>query len=531
MESGIALTVKDNKPFDMEVVVKAGSSSIKTRIFVIFLLFTIVLLGVLWFFQIIYLDDFYKILKKHETENVLAQTQEILEKNDEDIELQLDKLAASHKVAIFVTDKSGAKRFCAEHLSNSELSSMPNYLFKAFYKEAKQENGEALIEYQGSKLKKALIDEGLVDPDDLLKKISDSSKKIKYTISDEEYQSRFIQNEGDDYAESIILVKIIGKQDKEQVIMVNSVLTPVDATVMTLKIELIVISGLVIIISLLIATIFSNKLTKSIVDLNEKAKTLAKGDYSVKFNSREYKEISELTDTLNYAAGELNKIDSLQKELIANVSHDLRTPLTLIKGYSEVMRDIPGEDTPENIQQIIDETDRMTMLVNDLLDISRIQAGMIELNLSHFNITESIKAVLERYNKLCMVGGYHIDFVYDEEVFVFADEQKIFQVIYNLVSNAINYTGDDKLVTVSQIVKNDILRIEVKDTGKGVSQEDIPYIWDRYYKDKKNHKRAVQGTGLGLSIVKNILEMHNAHYGVFSKNDQGATFWFELKRS
>ena len=116
----------------------------------------------------------------------------------------------------------------------------------------------------------------------------------------------------------------------------------------------------------------------------------------------------------------------------------------------------------------------------------------------------------------------------DDEIYVEADEQKMYQVIYNLVNNAINYTGEDKKVTVHQKMTDGILRIEVIDTGNGVKQEDIPYVWDRYYKDKTTHKRALQGTGLGLSIVKNVLELHGAKYGVSSIRGKGATFWFEL---
>jgi signal transduction histidine kinase len=136
---------------------------------------------------------------------------------------------------------------------------------------------------------------------------------------------------------------------------------------------------------------------------------------------------------------------------------------------------------------------------------------------------------LERYNKLREVDGYTIDFIYDDEVTVYADEQKMYQVLYNLVNNAINYTGEDKKVSVVQKVSGNTLRIEVSDTGDGVKQEDIPYVWDRYYKDKSAHKRAIQGTGLGLSIVKNVLELHGAKYGVSSVQGQGATFWFEIQ--
>ena len=263
-------------------------------------------------------------------------------------------------------------------------------------------------------------------------------------------------------------------------------------------------------------------------DRNHAARELAKGDYSVEFSGKDYREIAELSETLNFAARELEKTEGFRKELLANVSHDLRTPLTMIIAYAEGMRDLPGENTPENIQVIIDESRRLTNLVNDMLDISKLQAGVLEKETSIYNLTESIESVLERYNKLKEQEGYSIEFQYEQEVFVEADEFKIFQVIYNLINNAINYTGADKWVLVRQLIKDEVVRIEVTDTGEGIAKEALPYVWNRYYKVDKTHKRAVMGTGLGLAIVKNILILHEADYGVESEPGKGSTFWFEL---
>ena len=133
--------------------------------------------------------------------------------------------------------------------------------------------------------------------------------------------------------------------------------------------------------------------------------------------------------TLNYAAKELSKVETLRRDLIANVSHDLRTPLTMITGYSEVMRDLPGENTPENVQVIIDEANRLTTLVNDMLDLSKMQSGAQKLSPSFFDLTESVRDILGRYNKLT---DYDIRFTADRDVTVYADELKISQVVYNL---------------------------------------------------------------------------------------------------
>ena len=493
---------------------KKSRISVKWKTFFIFVVFAIVLLGVLWLFQIVYLNDFYKIIKKQETEAVLKDVEDILytsENPNDDIE----KLAASNNLGIYITDKNGVPLYNAEYISNSQLSSLPQFMFGLFYDQAVANGGEAVIEFKGSEMQKKVeraryafenigenpepqtesdagtveeSDEDNVDDADENESDADETEsseeavpekqagKIAYTIPEEKREEVFRQNIGNEMAESVIYVHIIENNGLEEVIMVNSVLTPVDATVSTLKVQLRFISAIMLVIAFVLAATLSRSLSRSIIRINDGAKRLADGDYSVKFNSRDYMEVAELSDTLNYTATELGKTDSFQKELIANVSHDLRTPLTMIKGYAEVMRDIPGENTPENVQVIIDETERLTGLVNDMLDISKLKAGTITIQPEEYNITESIRHVLERYNKLREVEGYTIDFQYDDEVIVYADEQKMYQVLYNLVNNAINYTGPDKKVTVIQKVIDDTLRIEVKDTGDGVKQEDIPYV-------------------------------------------------------
>ena len=278
---------------------------------------------------------------------------------------------------------------------------------------------------------------------------------------------------GQERGESVISIDLVTVEGIDGMLFVNTQLTPVDATVNTLR--------------------------------------------------------AELSDVLNATALELNKNENLRRELIANVSHDLRTPLTMIIAYAEVMRDLPGENTPENVQVVIDEAERLTNLVNDMLDISKLQAGVMVKNAEVYNLTQSIQSVFERYNKLKEQDGYTIEFEFDREAQVEADEYKIFQVIYNLINNAINYTEKNKTVWVRQKVIGEKVRIEVTDSGEGIAPEALPYVWERYYKVDKTHKRAVMGTGLGLSIVKNILELHNADYGVESEVGQGSTFWFELE--
>lgn len=315
----------------------------------------------------------------------------------------------------------------------------------------------------------------------------------------------------------------------EYVIMMDSELIPLSTTVQTLQKQFGWIMCILIMGALIVALAISRIICAPMQKMSNSAMKLAKGDYSVEFAGGGYKEADELAEALNYAAEELAKNDDLQKELVANISHDLRTPLTMIKGYSEVMRDIPGENNPENVQVIIDETERLTELVNDMLDLSKIRSGTRRPELEEFNLTETVRAVIQRYEKLTERDNYSISFEADEDVYVTADRTMMLQVIYNLVNNAINYTGDDRRVSIVQSVWDNSVRISVIDTGDGISDEDLPYIWDRYYKVDKVHRIAKVGTGLGLSIVKGILEAHGFSYGVDSRVGEGSNFWFEME--
>ncbi len=308
----------------------------------------------------------------------------------------------------------------------------------------------------------------------------------------------------------------------------HAMITPVDATVSTLQIQLYIITAIMILASVAIALVLSDVIAKPLVRLNNGAKKLSRGNYNADFNGSGYLEVKELSDTLNSAAIELSKVDELRRELIANISHDLRTPLALIYSYAEMMQDFPDEITATQVQTIMSETKRLSSLVNDILDVSKLETSAMELHMHSYNLTESIGDTAARLSELLKNDGYSIVFEHSEDVYVTADEAKITQAFYNLLTNAVNYSTDDKHIVVRQSRVQSSVRIEVLDHGDGIAPENIPYIWDRYYKVDKKHKRAITGTGLGLSIVKKIFELHGAEYGVESEFGKGSVFWFQL---
>nr|AHF26150.1 histidine kinase [uncultured bacterium Contigcl_1774] len=286
--------------------------------------------------------------------------------------------------------------------------------------------------------------------------------------------------------------------------------------------------GAILIATALVGFTMARSISEPIIETNEAAKQLSESRYKRPPHSGGYREIAELNDTLVRAAENLGKVEDLQRELIANISHDLRTPLTMIIGYAEAMRDIPEEVTPENMQIIIDETNRLNSMVNEVLDFSRLRTGNLELEEKPFSLTEQIREIVGRISKMTAAEGYTLLFDPPEERTVTGDSGRISQVLYNLIGNALTYTGEDKTVRITQRDTGSGVRVEISDSGEGIPKDELPYIFDRYYRSRENHRRAVIGSGLGLNICRSILEKHGARYGVRSEEGQGTTFWFEL---
>lgn len=307
-----------------------------------------------------------------------------------------------------------------------------------------------------------------------------------------------------------------------------AMITPVSATVSTLQAQLYIITCIMFLLSVVLAVIISRRISRPIEEINKGAKVLASGKFDTHFAGHGFLEIKELSDTLNTAAAELSKVENLRRELMANISHDLRTPLALIYSYAEMMHDFPDEITPGQTQIIMDETRRLTSLVNDILDVSRLETGTLNLRKTTYNLTESIGVTINRTAELVKNDGYVLIHEHDGDVYVNADEVKITQAFYNLLINAIHYSGEDKKITIRQSLSDEMVKIEVIDHGEGITPENMPYIWDRYYKVDKKHKRAIAGTGLGLSIVKKIIDLHGGSCGVESEAGKGSTFWFKL---
>ena len=333
-----------------------------------------------------------------------------------------------------------------------------------------------------------------------------------------------------EYGEEYVYgTKISLYNDSEVYLYVSKSIELFQAATSQMNVRLWLIALFMFILSFAVSSAVSGWLTRPLTEMTKKARQLAHGDFNVDFHGTDYgQEMVELADMLNYARDELSKTDKMQKELIANVSHDFKTPLTMIKAYASMIMEISGnipEKRNKHAQVIVDEADRLTSLVSDVLDLSKIQSGIESLKLTAVDMSAYLLEIVGRFHYLTETQGYCLETDIDDDLYARVDEVKMGQALYNLIGNAVNYTGEDKKVFVSMKRQEGNIRFAVRDTGAGIKQKELADIWDRYYRSSKSHKRPVNGTGLGLSIVKTIFEKHGFAFGVQSEEGKGSTFY------
>lgn len=467
---------------------KKNFKTIRNTVWIYFAIFIVSIIALLWFSFGVSLESTYKRTK---TKNIFETASYILTgwSQDEFTTDNLDLLAYDNDMCILIQDAYGNGVYSYDMMAN-------NCLVHGIY-------SAGLYRYRA----KAVA----------------SSSGIYYA---EVKNPRF-------NTDTMLFVMVLGdRADPSGYIFLNTSLEPLDSTKTIINSQIFQISIMLLVLGLGISYFLARLIETPIVRITKSAKKLGHGDYSAEFDGRGYSETETLAETLNYAAAEISKVDSLRRDLIANISHDLRTPLTMVKAYAEMIRDLSGDNPAkrsEHVNIIIEESDRLAALVNDILDLSKLESGSEGLNLSKFSITKKIHEIMGRYTLLSEQQGYSFYVNAETDFETEADIIKIEQVLYNLINNAVNYTGENKNVYINLLIKDkDTARIEITDTGKGIEPDLLPLIFDRYYRAEKN-KREVIGTGLGLSIVKQILKRHNFKFGVRSEIGAGSTFWFEVK--
>lgn len=454
-------------------------NSLKRKIWQYLIIFSLVIILFLWLFQVIFINKYYEYTKTKDIKHIANKL--LTAYNSENIYDTLDEISYQENLCIEITS------------SNSTL-------------------------YRSSTTSNCLFSKGVLKESF----INSGNKEETYNLQNPQFANKTI-------LEAI-------KLDDNLYAFLSTSLEPLDSTAKILKEQLLIISILILSLSLLIGYFISKRLSKPIVDISKKANLIAKGKIKKEFTSdSDILEIEDLNNSLNEMMIELGKTEELEKDLLANVSHDLKTPLTMIKAYAEMVRDLTYNDKEKrdsNLNIIIEETDRLALLVNDILTLSKLQQSMDNLTLSEFDLILLIKNILKRFTIYEEKYGYNIIFKHTNirKLMIKADQKKIEQVLYNLIINAINYTGSDMKVVINISKVNNLYKIEVIDSGKGIDTKDLDNIFDKYYKSEKKHKRNLYGTGLGLSIVKSIFLLHDYKYGVDTKKGKGSSFYFYISK-
>lgn len=469
------------------MISKLDKKSLNFKLWLYFVSFAAAIMALLWLLQIVFLNSYYESMKIKEISrigNELAAKYGSL-----DFENALVETSFNEGISINILDQTGKLVY---PLDLFDILRQPRLNSETF--------SDFLARLYGSE-----------------------TDYVVYTRTDDRVRNPIL-----------VYGAILRNEDSPNYFLfINSMLEPIDSTVNVLKSQLIRITGISFLLSLGISLILAKWISRPITNITRSARALSKGDYTVSFEKGAYTEIDNLADTLNSTTRELSKTEELRKDLMANVTHDLKTPLTVIRSYSEMIRDISGESKEKreaHLATIIQESEKLSSLVDDMLELSLVQSGLRDMEMEALDITELSREVLDRFKYFQENEGYTFQLTSNGDTIVFADKRKLSQAVYNLIGNAVNYTDDDRRIGIKVEGEEDSVRFSIEDHGPGIAADEIDHIWDRYYRGGKSHSRRKTGSGIGLSLVKSIIMAHNGEYGVMSEEGEGSTFYFRLRK-
>lgn len=287
-----------------------------------------------------------------------------------------------------------------------------------------------------------------------------------------------------------------------------------------------------IFISTFIIYYFSQRiLVKPLFEINKTAREISNGEFEKRVDTTSRDEIGQLGESFNFMADALQNLENLRRDFIANISHELRSPITSIRGFLQGILDgtIPENKYKYYINTALGESKRLTRLISDILDLSRLESGEFSLNTSSFDLNELIRLIILRFENEIESKKLNVDIIFSGDMlYVSADMDRIGQVISNLVDNAIKFTPESGEIGISTMIQGKRVIVSVKDTGMGIPEDQVKLIWDRFHMVDKS-RSTKRGTGLGLTIVRQIIKQHGEEIWVESKEGEGSTFSFTLK--
>ncbi|MBR4344814.1 MAG: GHKL domain-containing protein [Lachnospiraceae bacterium] len=370
---------------------------------------------------------------------------------------------------------------------------------------------------------------------DLLKTVED--KYDVYKSFDDQVDSNFIDLVGYISNQKLIFVRTNYSNIEESAVISNKFLA--------------ISGGALVILCSILMYIFSYGITKPILDLSEISKEMCELKFETRYTGKRKDEIGELGKNINTLSSQLEKtiselktanielekdiakkteVDSMRREFLSNVSHELKTPIALIQGYAEGLADNINDDEESRkfyCDVIVDEAQKMNKMVKKLLSLNELEFGNSGLELTRFDIVELVRSVASSIEVLAKNKEVSIVFNESEPIYVWADEYRVEEVITNYLSNALNHCSGSKIVDISFKQTDKKVRVSVFNSGEQIPDTEIEHIWDKFYKIDKARTREYGGSGIGLSIVKAIMEAHNEKFGVIN-HQAGVEFWFEL---
>jgi two-component system, OmpR family, sensor histidine kinase VanS len=516
--------------------------SIRFKITLTLTIMVVLTIFVTWFINRTFLSNYYVYTKIMNLDTAYQEIKEIYDKSEDDVNLsekdtvKLEQLASKYSVDIYV------------------INSLRGFIYPASFGEREFKQMLAMqAEYLARYMNPDITDRRIIKETGNYRiiRLYDIQKEANYIDMVGLYGITFWELSG----QSEIGDGAYGtNRDRNQdfsIILLRSNFESIEEGVGIANTFLAYVGILAVIIGSMAMLIISKRFTRPILELAGIAKRISDLDFEVKYRVETKDEIGELGNSINSLSEKLEstitelkqannelltdiqkktELDEMRKEFLSNVSHELKTPISLIQGYAEGLKENINED-PESrdfyCEVIIDEADRMNKMVKKLLNLNEIEFGNNQVNFVRFDIVTLIRSVLSSTEILFKQKEVILHFDQTEPIYVWADEYMVEQVVTNYISNALNHVSGQRIIEIKLIPRDDRLRVAVFNTGENIPEEDLDKIWIKFYKVDKARTREYGGNGIGLSIVKAIMNSLNQDFGVINRQI-GVEFWFEL---
>ncbi|MDO4960603.1 MAG: ATP-binding protein [Eubacteriales bacterium] len=479
------------------------TKSFRTKLWLYFILFTAIIFFLLWLLQTVFLQSFYNGMLEKRTFSAMEQM--AADGVNDSFTDTIDNLAYEDSLLVFVTDENGSILYSSDS-------------YKSYYHQDDEHGGGENNPYRKDGQMNWQIG--------AYRNLPDGYAEFLQTLQSSEDGTASYKTD----SKYICGKRIQTADGNDAILYVSVTLGAALATASIIRTQLLWVTILSLLIAFAIAYYISKKFSVPISQLSEQAKMLGEENYKDTFQKGFCSELDNLDETLHVSSIRLQEARTYQKELLANVSHDLRTPLTMIKGYAEMVRDVSWNDDAKreaDLDVIVREADRLTSLVNEIMEYSQLASDDFKSVFTDVNMSRVTNRVLDRFTPLFEKEGGVIERSIEEGLTVTGNEELLERIVYNLVDNAIRHTGESKKMTVSLVGGNNVC-LEVCDYGDGIAEEELPHIWEKYYTSRQRGHKGV--SGLGLAIVKQIAAIHGAETSVESKSGAGSTFRILLKK-